>query len=335
MRKIKRGIHVTGWLLALASLGMIVVFSASAGAAASYPSRPIDIVVGFGPGGAADVAARLVASYVSKKWDQPINVVNMPGASGIIGTRHVLAAKPDGYTLMMDNHAVSAMMAATQMDLPFKWDNRTTIALVTLDPVIYTTKLNAPWKNLKELAEHVKKNPKVLRYGTAGVTALGAFSVPQFLEANQLPLESMNKVVFKSGGEVMTALAGGHIDFAGQQYSEATGLILAKKVKAFAVVNAERLADLPDVPAAKEVGYPTLDIYGWQGLSGPPKLPKEVVDQWAKTLEAACKDPAFLEQGRKIYKVIRYLSPSEFSDFQQAEFKRYVPLATRMGIRGQ
>ena len=242
MQKIERGIHVAGWLLALASLGIIVVFSAPARAASSYPSRPIDIVVGFGPGGAADVAARLVATYVSKKWDQPINVVNMPGASGIIGTRHVLVAKPDGYTLMMDNHAVSAMLAATQMDLPFKWDNRTPIALVTLDPVFYTTKLDAPWKNLKELAEHVRKNPKVLRYGTAGVTALGAFSVPQFLDANQLPLESMNKVVFKSGGEAMTAVAGGHVDFAGQQYSESTGLILAKKVKALAVVNAERLA---------------------------------------------------------------------------------------------
>jgi tripartite-type tricarboxylate transporter receptor subunit TctC len=335
MRNTERGIHGYGWLLALASLGVIVAFSASAGAASSYPSRPIDIVVGFGPGGAADVAARLVASYVSKKWDEPINVVNMPGASGIIGTRHVLVAKPDGYTLMMDNHAVSAMLAATQMDLPFKWDNRTPIALVTLDPVFYTAKIDAPWKNLKELAEDVRRNPKVLRYGTAGVTALGAFSVPQFLDANQLPLESMNKVVFKSGGEVMTAVAGGHVDFAGQQYSESTGLILAKKVKAFAVVNTERLADLPDVPTAREAGYPTLDIYGWQGVSGPPRLPKEVVDKWAKTLEAACKDPAFLEQARKIYKVIRYLGPAEFNQFQQTEFKRYLPLATRMGIRGQ
>jgi tripartite-type tricarboxylate transporter receptor subunit TctC len=335
MRKFQRTLHAPWWLPALVGLMLAVLFAASAGAASSYPNRPIDMVVGFGPGGAADVAARLVAGYVSKKWDQPINVVNMPGASGIIGTRHVIVAKADGYTLMMDNHAASAMLAATQMDLPFKWDNRTPVALVTLDPVFYTAKLDAPWKTLKEVAEHVKKNPKVLRYGTSGVTAVGAFSVPQFLDANQLSLDSMNKVVFKSGGEVMTALAGGHIDFAGQQYSESTGLILAKKVKAYAVVNSERLSDLPDIPTAKEVGFPTLDIYGWQGVSGPPKLPKEVVEKWARTLEAACKDPAFLEQGRKIYKVIRYMGPTEFSDFQQAEYKRYLPLATRMGIRGK
>ncbi len=335
MKNTDLGLHPSWRMAALAALMIVIGFSASAGAASSYPNRPIDIVIGFGPGGAADVAARLVSGYVSKIWGQPINVVNMPGASGIIGTRHVLVAKPDGYTLMMDNHAVNAMLAATQMDLPFVWDDRTPVALVTLDPVFYTVKQDAPWKSLKEVAEHAKKNPKVLRYGVSGVTAIGAFSVPQFLDANQLSAEVMNKVVFKSGGEVATALAGGHVDFAGQQYSEVTGLILAKKIRAFAVVNASRLPDLPDVPTAKEAGYPTLDIFGWQGISGPPKLPREVVDKWAQVLEAASKDPAFLEQARKIYKVIHILGPSAFHDFMQAEYKRYLPMATRLGIRGK
>ena len=264
---------------------------------------------------------------------QPINVINMPGASGIIGTRHTLTAKADGYTLMMDNHAVSAMLAASQIDLPFKWENRTVIARVTVDPVFYLVKQDSPWKDLKEVAENIRKNPKVFRWGVAGVTAVGAFAMPQFLEVNNLPFDSLNRVVFKSGAEVVTALAGGHIDLAAQQYSEATGLILAKKVRGLAVVNPERLPGLPDVPPAKEVGYPNLNVYGWQGVSGPPKLPPEVVDKWAKSLEEACKDPAFLEQAAKIYKVLAYLGPKEFWEFMQEEYKRYLPLAIKMGIR--
>jgi tripartite-type tricarboxylate transporter receptor subunit TctC len=320
------------WLFSFFVL-ILAILPCPAQSAPAYPTKPIEIIIGFGPGGAADVTARLVAGYVSKKWGQPINVINMPGASGIIGTRHTLTAKPDGYTLMMDNHAVSAMLAASQIDLPFKWENRTVIARVTVDPVFYLVKQDSPWKDLKEVAENIRKNPKVFRWGVAGVTAVGAFAMPQFLEVNNLPFDSLNRVVFKSGAEVVTALAGGHIDLAAQQYSEVTGLILAKKVRGLAVVNPERLPGLPDVPPAKEVGYPNLNVYGWQGVSGPPKLPPEVVDKWAKSLEEACKDPAFLEQAAKIYKVLAYLGPKEFWEFMQEEYKRYLPLAIKMGIR--
>jgi len=320
------------WLFSFFVL-ILAILPCPAQSAPAYPTKPIEMIIGFGPGGAADVTARLVAGYVSKKWGQPINVINMPGASGIIGTRHTLTAKPDGYTLMMDNHAVSAMLAASQIDLPFKWENRTVIARVTVDPVFYLVKQDSPWKDLKEVAENIRKNPKVFRWGVAGVTAVGAFAMPQFLEVNNLPFDSLNRVVFKSGAEVVTALAGGHIDLAAQQYSEVTGLILAKKVRGLAVVNPERLPGLPDVPPAKEVGYPNLNVYGWQGVSGPPQLPPEVVDKWAKSLEEACKDPAFLEQAAKIYKVLAYLGPKEFWEFMQEEYKRYLPLAIKMGIR--
>jgi len=320
------------WLFSFFVL-ILAILPCPAQSAPAYPTKPIEMIIGFGPGGAADVTARLVAGYVSKKWGQPINVINMPGASGIIGTRHTLTAKPDGYTLMMDNHAVSAMLAASQIDLPFKWENRTVIARVTVDPVFYLVKQDSPWKDLKEVAENIRKNPKVFRWGVAGVTAVGAFAMPQFLEVNNLPFDSLNRVVFKSGAEVVTALAGGHIDLAAQQYSEVTGLILAKKVRGLAVVNPERLPGLPDVPPAKEVGYPNLNVYGWQGVSGPPKLPPAVVDKWAKTLKEACQDPAFLEQAAKIYKVLAYLGPKEFWEFMQDEYKRYLPLAIKMGIR--
>lgn len=321
------------WISVAAAVGYLMAGAVVAAGQPAYPTKPVELVVGFAPGGGADVAARLIAGYVSKKWGQPVNVVNMPGASGITATRHVLNARPDGYTLFMDNHAVSSMLFAVQSDVPFKLEERTTIALVTLDPVVYTVKQDSPWKSLREVAEAAKANPKAFRYGLGGVAGVASFSVSQFLYAGGVPVPETNRVVFPGGAPALTALAGGHVDFAGQQWSEATGLILGKKLRGLAVVHPARLSSLPDIPTAKEAGFPELDVVGWQGVSGPPKLPAHVVAKWSTAVEEASKDPAFLAQAEKVNKVIRYLGPQAFWEFMQEEYKKYLPLAIKIGIR--
>jgi len=299
----------------------------------AYPTRPIEIIVAYNPGGAADVAARLVAAHASKKWGQPVSVVNMPGASGITGALRALNARPDGYTLLLDPHATSAMLFAVESDVPFKMDGKTQIALITLDPVIYTVKIDSPWKTLKDVAEAARANPKTFRYGIAGVSGVASFSVSQFLFGAGVSVNDANKVVFTGGAPTMTALAGGHIDFAGQQWSESTGLIQGGKVRGIAVVHPTRLPGLPDIPTAKEAGFPDLNVVGWQGLAGPKGLPPAIVAKWNALLEEASKDPAFLEQAAKLNKVIAYMGPEPYWKFQEDELKKYLPLATRMGIR--
>jgi tripartite-type tricarboxylate transporter receptor subunit TctC len=299
----------------------------------AYPTRPIEIIVAYNPGGAADVAARLVAAHASKKWGQPVSVVNMPGASGITGALRALNARPDGYTLLLDPHATSAMLFAVESDVPFKMDGKTQIALITLDPVIYTVKIDSPWKTLKDVAEAARANPKTFRYGIAGVSGVASFSVSQFLFGAGVSVNDANKVVFTGGAPTMTALAGGHIDFAGQQWSESTGLIQGHKVRALAVVHPTRLPSLPDIPTAKEAGFPDLNVVGWQGLAGPKGLPPAIVAKWNALLEEATKDPAFLEQAAKLNKVVAYMGPDAYWKFQEDELKKYLPLATRMGIR--
>jgi len=299
----------------------------------AYPTRPVEIVVAFAPGGGADVAARLIAGYASKKWGQPVNVVNMPGASGITGTLRALGARPDGYTLLLEPHATASMLFAVERDVPFKMDGKTPIALITLDPVIYTVKADSPWKSLRDVAEAARSNPKGFRYGIAGVAAVAAFSVAQFLHAAGVPIADTNRVVFPGGAPAMTALAGGHVDFAGQQWSESAPLIQAGKVRGLAVVHPARLPNLPDVPTAAEAGFPELDVVGWQGLTGPPGLPAPIVQKWSALVEEASRDRAFLEQAAKVNKVIAYKGPEAFWRFQEEELRKYVPLATRMGIR--
>jgi len=319
-------------VVAVVGLGLAALAGAVA-AQPAYPTRPVEIIVAYAPGGGADVAARLIAAYASKKWNQPVNVVNMPGASGITGTLRALGARPDGYTLFLEPHATTSMLFAVESDVPFKMDGKTAIALITLDPVIYTVKEDSPWKTLKDVGAAAKADPKAFRYGIAGVSGVAAFSVSQFLYAAGVPLAETNKVVFTGGAPAVTALAGGHVDFAGQQWSESGGLIHGKKIRALAVVHPTRLPGLPDVPTAKEAGFPELDVVGWQGLAGPPRLPAPIVARWAALVEEASKDPAFLEQAAKVNKVIAYKGPDAFWKLQEDELKKYTALAIKMGIR--
>jgi tripartite-type tricarboxylate transporter receptor subunit TctC len=320
------------WRIALtAVLGLAVVTGVDAQPA--YPTRPVELIVGFAPGGGADVAARLIAGYASKRWGQPVNVVNMPGASGITGALHVFRARPDGYTLLLEPHATASMLFAVQSDVPFKWEQRTPIALVTLDPVIYTVKADSPWKSLHDVAAAAKANPKGFRYGLGGVAGVAAFSVSQFLYRAGVPVPETNRVVFTGGAPALTALAGGHVDFAGQQWSEAAGLIQGGKIRGLAVVHATRLPGLSDIPTAREAGFPELDVVGWQGVTGPPGLPAHLIQKWAAVVEEASKDPAFLEQAVRVNKVIAYKGPQEFLTFQEAELQKYRPLAEKIGIR--
>jgi tripartite-type tricarboxylate transporter receptor subunit TctC len=319
-------------ILLTALLG-VLAGAGGAQAQPAYPTRPIEIIVAFAPGGGADVAARLVAAYASKKWGQPVNVVNMPGASGITGTLRALSARPDGYTLLLDPHATSSMLFAAESDVPFKMDGKTPIALITLDPVIYAVKEDSPWKSLKDVAAGAKANPTAFRYGVAGIAAVASFSVSQFLFTAGVPVAETNRVVFTGGAPAVTALAGGHVDFAGQQWSESAGMIAGKKIRGLAVVHPTRLPGLPDVPTAKEAGFPELDVVGWQGLAGPPKLPAPIVAKWTSLLEEAAKDPAFIEQAARLNKVLAYKGPEAYWQFQQEEYKKYLALATKMGIR--
>lgn len=321
------------WWLLLAVTALGGGLAAPVGAQAPYPSRPVELIVGFSPGGGADVAARLIGAYASRKWGQAVNVVNMPGASGITGTLHALRAQPDGYTLLLDVHAVSSMLFAVQSDVPFKMEAKTPIALITLDPVIYTVKYDSPWQSLADVAAAAKADPKGFRYALGGIAAVASFSVSQFLYSAGVPVPETNRVVFPGGAPAVTALAGGHVDFAGQQWSESAGLILGRKIRGLAVVHPTRLPGLPDIPTAQEAGFPDLNVVGWQGLSGPPKLPAEIVAKWAALVEDASRDPAFLEQALKVSKVIVYKGPEAFWQFQEEELKKYLPLATQMGIR--
>jgi len=296
-----------------------------------YPEKAIDLIVAFNPGGGTDVSARLISLYLAQEWKVPVNVVNKPGAVGILGTRDVIVSKPDGYTMLCDGHATSTIMDAfSPTKLPFDWRNRTFVCRQTADVVFYVVRPDAPWKNLKELAKWIKENPKKLKWGESGI---GLAAGAQFFAANNIPVKDVNRVSFTGGSMTNAALAGSHIDFGAQQLSESIGMIQGKKIRALAVLWPKRLPQLPDVPTVSEQDYPMLDAHGWSGISGPPGLPEDIAKKWANTLEKASNDPMFIKMADAVLKMSGYLNQTQFKEFVEREHKKYVELAKTLGVK--
>ena len=314
-------------LAGLLAIGFIFCLCGEIWGQPSYPTKPVDVIVVFNPGGGTDISARLITGYMSKKGFQ-MNVINKPGGGGVIGTREALMARPDGYTMLGDGHACSSALAAFYAGkLPFDWQKRAWLGRTILEPVIFLARMDAPYKTLKELAEFIKKNPKNLRWGTTGVSGIGSPAGIQFFQANQIALSMINQVQFQGSSQVITALAGGHIDFTAATLSPAWGMIEGKKIRPIAATAGNRLSLLPDVPTVAEAGYPMLDVLGWYGFSGPAGLPKHVVDFWVTELGKACKDPAFKQMADNVKNEVGCLGPKEFEEFVKKEYIKYSAMA--------
>lgn len=300
----------------------------------NYPTRPIDLVVSWSPGGSTGSAAGLIAPLLSKKWNQPVNIVYMPGGSGIPGANHVMRAQPDGYTMLTDPHSTNSMLAASRTDLPFKWDNRTPIALLFYEPVNFTVKADAPWKTLKEVVAAIKADPQSFKWGTGSIAGTGNFAMAELFNAAGIDFKSTNRVILSVGGaSTLTALAGGHISLAGQQLSEGLSLISGGLIRGLAIVLRERAPQLPDVPTAKEAGFPSLQTIGWNAISGPPNLPQEIVEKWTSALKEIMSDPELIKKAHNLGKIPTYVGPSEFKKFMYDQYNLYLPLAESTGIR--
>lgn len=302
------------------------------GYGAEYPTRPITLLVPFPPGGGADLSGRLVGAYLTKKWGQSVNVVNVPGGGSVSGMQQALESKPDGYTLLVDVHVTGAMVPAVYANLPFDWRKRTPIARITTDASFYLVNMKSPYITLADLAKAVKENPRKFSWGGTGPAGLSTFVLGQFFDTIGVKISDTKMVALQGSAPALTSLAGGHIDIAAGLRSESNPLLNAKKIRALAVVNDKRLKEWSEIPTVTEAGFPNLDVVAWQGFSGPADLPKEVVAKWDAALQQAVKDPEFQAQADKMFKTIAYLGPEQFRELQSKEYNKYRDLATKMGI---
>lgn len=327
------------WILRLISALLVLASLALAGCglvptASRYPTKPIELVVPFAPGGGVDLSARLIAGYASKKWGQPVNVVNMTGASGLTGLLHVVNATPDGYMLLMDGNVTSSLLAASRSDLPVGLDDRTYMGRVTIDPLYYMTYVGSPYQTLKDAMEAAKQNPESFTWGAGAFGSSPMFAQLKLFRAAGVPIQQTKMVVFEQGNAPsLQALAGGNVLFGIGTAADVATFLSAGKVRVLGTSAPERTKEYPDVPTAAELGYAGAEFLLWYSVSGPPKLPDSVVQAWEKLIAEAAQDPAFLDEAAKAKRIISYIPGSEVRKYVDEEYKAFLPLARESGIR--
>ena len=304
------------------------------GAANRYPTKPIELVVPAAPGGGADLAARLVAAYASKKWGQPVNVVNMAGASGITGLLQVINAAPDGNTLLMDGNYLSSLLAASRTDMPVSLDQRTYMGRATIDPLYYMTFANSPYQTLKDAMDAAKGSPDSFTWGAGQFGSSPMFAQLKLFKAAGVPIDQTKMVVFEQGNAPsLQALAGGNVLFGIGTAADVTTFQPTGRVRVLGTSAPERTKEFPEVPTALEQGYPGADFLLWYSVSGPPKLPDNVVQAWEKLLSEGANDPALLDEVAKAKRIISYIPGAEVRTYVDNEYNALLPLARETGIR--
>jgi len=272
---------------------VVVACSLAAGAslacADTFPSKPIQLVIPFPPGGATDVIGRLVGKKLGDKLGQTVVIDNRPGAGTIVGAGYVAKAAPDGYTLLASSGTTFTVNPAIHAKLPYD-------PVKSFEPIGFTGRTglivlankDQPVSNLKQLVAAAKAQPGKLTYGSFGTGTTAQFAGEMLFNLAGVKLLH---VPYKGSAPAMTDLIGGQIPFTVDTVAAAIPQVKAGKVKAIAVTTAKRSTLLPDVPTAAEAGVPGIDADTWLALVAPRGLPADVKHKLEKALAEVMADP--------------------------------------------
>jgi tripartite-type tricarboxylate transporter receptor subunit TctC len=301
--------------------------------ALAYPDRPITLIAPFTPGGDSDLSARNLAPAAQRLLGQPIVVLNKPGGSGALGSQQVKDATPDGYTLLVARVASHAVLPALKKNLAYKWNDFTFIGLLELNPVVCVVHADAPYGTLDDLKTAIAAQPRKLNYSSSGIGTILHLGAQLLLQAFRVAPDAATHVPYKGGGEAALAVLAREVDFSCLNLPSAVGLIQGKRLRALAVLTPARLRDIPDVPTAREAGYPQLEaIVGWSALLGPPRMDRGALAKWTDTLRMVAQDASWRAAEEKIGSIPRMLSPQETERFMGEQYDTYAQLAAQLHL---
>ncbi|MBW5800155.1 Bug family tripartite tricarboxylate transporter substrate binding protein [Halomonas elongata] len=299
--------------------------------AQDYPSDSVTLVVPYGPGGASDLAGRALAESAREFLGQPVTVVNQSGAGGMSGARDVSQSEPDGYTLLLARVGM-ALSPAVNANSSVDWDEYTFLSALEATPMILAVADDSPYKNVEELLEGIESNLGGMSYAASGATAIDGFTVQTLLsDAGLDPLSAATLVPFRGGGALATALLGGHVDFLAIAAGSLMPHIESGDMRPLMVYSPERMAALPDVPTAEELGYELAgQVVGWSALYGPPDLPEDVITTWDTVLEQVAESDSWLSRAEDRGS-ISTIGSVDMATYAQEQYEFYHELAKEFG----
>jgi len=317
----KRGL----WMASVAS----IFFFSCCGLAwgADYPTRPINILIGYSAGGSTDLSTRALAAEAAKSLKQPIICSNQVGASGTLVLGRVKGEKTDGYTIY---NAPTANFCRIPHLQAVPYDPLKDFAFIMqygLYQYGILVRSDAPWKTFEELIDFAKKNPNRIKYGTSGL-GTGQHLAMEYL-AMKLGIK-WDHVPFPGGAQVVTALLGGHVQVISQT-TEWKEQALAGKFRLLVVPTPQRLKAFPDVPTLIEKGY-DFAVRSNLAFMGPAGMPAEAVQKLDKALAEAMKSKIFLDVMDKFDMPPAYMGHEELTKFVQRDYRETGDLIKSLGI---
>ena len=288
-------------------------------AAATYPNKPIRVIVPFAAGGGNDIFARLVGQKLSEILGQPVINENKPGAGGRIAAEYVMNQPHDGYTLFIGASGVMSVAAAAYPNLSYH-PTKTFIPLSMIAnfPLVLVVPPELPIKNVKELVEYAKKNPDKSNYAStspAFTTASELLKLKSGMPGQMIPYKSSNEMILSvMQGQTLLAISDG---------PPAIPQIKGGKVKALAVTGSERSSELPDVPSMAEAGFPEVNTKLWSGYFAALNTPPAIVAKLEAALRKAITDPGVAEKLKTMAVTPGDLSSADFRKMIDTDIKGY------------
>ncbi len=321
--------HIRSTLLC-GFMACIAFAAPAAQAQAAYPSKPVKLMVGFPPGGPADLAARIVGEKMARELGQPFIVENRPGASQNIAAEQVSKATPDGYTLLIGSTAV---VVNHHLYRQMKFDAFTDlvpIGSVARTPLVVVVHPSFPAKSMAQLVAEAKSRPGRVNYGSGvqGSTthlAVEAFKAQAKIDVKNIP--------YQGAGPMLTDLMGGQVDFAFDTMVTSMPLVKAGKLRALAVTSATRSSIAPELPTVAESGWPGFEAIGWFGLLAPKGTPPAIVKQLSAALQTALGSPEVKQRLATVGGEALPGSPEAFASLMRNDSDRWGAVIQRVGIK--
>ena len=304
-------------------IGLCLVASLSAAAATDWPTRPVRIVVPFGPGGQSDIVARLFAQVLSEHFKQQFYVENLSGGGTTTGSKAVARADPDGHTLMISGMGTHILAPAINKNVGFDpIKDFTHIAYIGGSPSAFVVHPSAGVKSFEEFMTWAKATPEGVQYVSPGVGS-GGNSVAEFF-ASKAGIKLVH-VPHRGGNTAVSDLLAGHVKMGSITWSTAREHVSAGKLLPIAVSSGDRVPGFPAVPTFKDKGYPDVVTTVWLSLSGPRGMPDDIVTKLNEQMNKALTAPAVKKHLEQDAFDVQPMSPTEVTKLMQSEYDKWVP----------
>ncbi len=301
-------------------MGLIFLLALTIGTgyaqAQDFPTKPIEVIVGYPPGGGTDMIARAVVDVAHKYLGQPMVVINKAGATGTIGAQSVASAKPDGYTLLVAGGSETITVPHFK-SLPYNPINDfVPVIRFIIERVGFNVRADSPWKTMQEFLADAKRNPEKYTYATSGI---GGIHHATMLVTEKRTGIRLRHVPHKGGAETLAALMGNHVNLAMASPNEAYSLIEGGRIRQLAHTSLVRSPLYPNIPTVKELGY---DVYieNQKGFVAPKGTPPAIVQKLHDSLKKVFDDPQFKASIEKLRLEIAYLNGEDFGKAMKAMY---------------